>query len=129
MEKFNNFELYEEIAKYIINNLEDYTGVNLEELHHEMFNMNYYIIGTQEAKDWLNKCETFEAIEYIKEYENENFGEVITDLSDPEKVANMLAYIIGKELLDRFYYLQDDSFTLEDDQIDHIKRVLKEEYL
>lgn len=129
MEKFNNFELYEEIARYIVSNLEDYRGVDLEELHHEIFNMNYYIIGTQEAKDWLNKYGTFEAIEYIKEYENENFGEVITDLSDPEKVANMLAYIIGEELLDRFYYLQDDSLTLEDDQIDHIKGVLKEEYL
>ena len=28
-----------------------------------------------------------------------NFGEVYTDLSDPEKLINMLYYIIGEEVL------------------------------
>ena len=39
------------------------------------------------------------AIEKIKEWENDNIGEVTTDFSDPEKVCNMLAYIVGEELL------------------------------
>jgi len=40
----------------------------------------------------------FEIIEFIKEYEQDNFGEVYTDLSDPCKVVNMYVYIIGEEI-------------------------------
>jgi hypothetical protein len=68
------------------------------DLHNEIFNTDYYIIGTYEAKKWLGDF-AFEAIDKIKEYEEDNFGEVNTDLSDPEKVVNMYVYIIGEELI------------------------------
>ena len=68
------------------------------EVDHEILNTNYFIIGTYEAKQWLGKF-TFQAIEKIKEYEQDNFGELYTDLSCPEKIANMLAYILGEEIL------------------------------
>ena len=68
------------------------------ELHNEVLNNNYFIIGTYKAKQWLGDF-IFEAIEKIKEYEEENFGEIYTDLSCPEKIANMLAYILGEEIL------------------------------
>jgi len=35
----------------------------------------------------------------VQTYEKDNFGEVYTDLSDPEKLINMLYYIIGEEVL------------------------------
>ena len=38
-----------------------------------------------------------------RQYENDNFGEVLTDLSDPEKIANMLYYIIGNEAIQDLY--------------------------
>ena len=41
----------------------------------------------------------FAAIEEIKEYEQDNFGQVSTDLSSSEKVVNMYAYIKGEEIL------------------------------
>ena len=41
----------------------------------------------------------FDVINFIKEYEQDNFGEVYTDLSDPEKIVNMYAYIIGEEIV------------------------------
>ena len=69
-----------------------------EELHHECFNTDYYIIGTYKATQWLGE-EVFNVIEYIKEYENNNFGEVTTDFSDPEKIVNMYVYIIGEEIV------------------------------
>ena len=89
--------------------LEDYLEENLEyhqendsdwkdDLHHYAFNQDYYIIGTYQAKQWLGDM-AFDVIEYIKEYENDNFGEVSTDFSDPEKVVNMYAYIIGEEVV------------------------------
>ena len=37
--------------------------------------------------------------EFIKQYENDNFGEVNTDFSDAEKVVNMYVYIIGEKIV------------------------------
>lgn len=76
------------------------------DLHHILCNQDYFIIGTYQAKQFLGE-NAFEAIEYIKEYELENFGTVSTKLDDPEKVVNMLAYIIGEEILRTSNHLND----------------------
>ena len=81
------------------------------DLHHEVFNTNYYIVGTHEAKEALKECNVFEAIGKVYTYEKENFGEVYTDLSNPEKLVNMLYYIIGKEVL---WEMLDNSKTWND---------------
>lgn len=89
----------EEAKAAIIEALEDgYTGYYCD-LHNEVFNTEYYIIGTYQAKEALNEYGVFEAIEKVQTYEKDNFGEVYTDLSNPEKLINMLYYIIGEEVL------------------------------
>lgn len=89
----------EEARAAIIEALKDgYTGYYCD-LHNEVFNTNYYIIGTYKAKEALKEYDVFEAIEKVQTYEKDNFGEVYTDLSDPEKLVNMLYYIIGEEVL------------------------------
>jgi enolase len=45
----------------------------------------------------------FEALELVQNYEKEQFGEVYTDLSDPEKLINMVYYIIGDEIIGEMY--------------------------
>ena len=72
-----------------------------DDLHHNAFNTDYYIIGTYQAKQWLGDM-AFDVINFIKEYEQDNFGEVYTDLSDPEKIVNMYAYIIGEEIVNDY---------------------------
>jgi hypothetical protein len=67
---------------------------NLDDLHDHAFNTDYYIIGTWKAEQWLGS-HAFECIRIIRDYETDNFGEVYTDFSDPEKVVNMYAYIVG----------------------------------
>ena len=79
-------------------NNKDFIKDNLDDLHHEIFNTDYYIIGRYEAKKWLGD-QVFNIIETIKEYEEFNFGEVNTDFSEPEKVVNMYVYIIGEEIV------------------------------
>ena len=69
-----------------------------EDLHYHLFNEDYYIIGTYKAEKWLGN-NALKVIDYIKEYENDNFGEVSTDFSSPEAVVNMFTYIRGEELL------------------------------
>lgn len=92
-------EMREEARAAIIEALEDgYTGYYCE-LHNEVFNTDYYIIGTSEAKRALTAYGVFEAIEKVQEYEKYTFGEIYTNLSNPEKIINMLYYIIGEEVL------------------------------
>ena len=70
------------------------------DLHNEVFNKDYYVTGTAEAKNILGEGENiFNAIGRIYTYERDTFGEVFTDLSDPIKIVNMLFYIIGEEIM------------------------------
>lgn len=99
--KMNNKEkeMREQAREEIIEALQDgYTGYYCD-LHNEVFNTDYYIIGTYQAKEALKEYDVFEAIEKVQAYEKDNFGEIHTDLSDPEKLINMLYYIIGEEVL------------------------------
>ncbi len=92
-------EMREEARDAIIEALKNgYNGYYCD-LHNEVFNTDYYIIGTHQAKEALKEYDVFEAIEKVQTYEKENFGEIYTDLSDPEKLVNMLYYIIGEEVL------------------------------
>ena len=92
-------EMRLEALEAIIETLENgYTGYYAD-LHHEVFNNSYYIVGTNKAKEVLKEYDVFDAISKIQEYEKENFGEIYTDLSNPEKLVNMLYYIIGEEVL------------------------------
>ena len=72
---------------------------DLYDLHHEIFNTDYYIIGRYQAKEWLG-ADAFDCIYDIQEYENDHFGRVITDLSEPERVVNMYVYVVGEEILE-----------------------------
>ena len=94
--------LNQEIIHYAIQGIKDRIEYDVYgcDLHHELFNTDYFIIGRYEAKQWLeNNGGVFEAIETIKEYEQDNFGSVSTDFSEPEHVVNMFAYIEGERVL------------------------------
>lgn len=92
-------EMREQAREQIIETLKDgYRGYYCD-LQHEVFNSNYYIIGTYQAKKALEEYDVWKAIEKVQTYEKDNFGEIYTDISDPEKLVNMLYYIIGEEVL------------------------------
>ena len=97
----------DEVTKYALERIQELKDYDVKaynqlvedgDLHNEIFSIDYYIIGTYEAKQWLSD-KAFDVIDYIKEYEQDNFGEVTTDLGDPEKVVNMYVYILGEEIL------------------------------
>ena len=72
-----------------------------DDLHEHAFNTDYYIIGTWKAEQWLGS-HAFECIGVIRDYEMDNFGEVSTDFSDPEKVVNMYTYIVGETVIQEY---------------------------
>ena len=102
-------ELKQDVKDYIIQQLNDDVGLDQHicDLHHYLLNEDYFIIGYYQAEQWLKKDSVFNAIETIKEYEVSNFGEISTNLSSSESVANMLAYILGEEIL-----YNNDTFQL-----------------
>ena len=110
-----------EIKEHIINELNIYSWSeiiekkeDISELHHQLFNTDYYIIGRYACERWLVDGElnqTFEVIDYIKEYEQMNFGEVSTNFSEAEHIVNMYTYIIGEEIL--YDLLSDKQGLLE----------------
>ena len=111
----------EELVQFTIDILNDSISENSVygcDLHHEIFNTDYYIIGTYQAKKWLEEnVGVFEAIDEIKEYEQFHFGEVNTDFSSPESVVNMYVYIKGNEILAESDHLNEewDSYLNRED--------------
>ena len=105
-----------EIEQHFLNYLNDNLDYHKEhdadtwqdDLHHNCFNTDYFIIGSHKATQWLGD-QVFNIIDFIKEYEDWNFGEVYTDLSDPEKVVNMYAYIIGEEIVNDYLFINNQQ--------------------
>lgn len=117
-------EMKQEAIEAIIQALEDgYSGYYCD-LHNEVFNTDYYIIGTYAAKEALREYDVFEAIELVQNYEKDNFGEIYTDLSDPEKLINMVYYIIGYEVIGEMYEIAEFNDKWNDEADDEINAII-----
>lgn len=93
--------------------------IDASELHNRLFNEDYYIIGTYQAEQELAEYGTFKAIDEVKQYEQDNFGEFNTEVN-PEAILNMLAYIKGEEALNESEHLHtvyEDGELNKDDLI------------
>ena len=130
MKTFSKKEIIEDIIEY----LENTGGVYGCDLHSEVFNTDYYIIGSTKAKEALESYGVFDALNKVQTYEIYEFGEVTTDLSDPEKLANMLYYIESEEY---FYSLEGEisdiineywGDELEENAIKKLIDLFKKEY-
>ena len=79
--------------------LEDYESADV---HHNLFNDDYWIIGYHQCSEWLKKHNVgeFESIKYILEMEQLHYGEthLSTDDINSEKVVNLLIYFVGLEI-------------------------------
>lgn len=110
----------------LIDTVNDYAGQGLtaDDLFYHAYNEDYEYIYTSDAKKDLEEYGVFKAIEEVKEYEQFNFGEVSTDFSDPCKVANMLFYIIGEEIISHLDLDYNDE--IEEEQTEKITKELRE---
>ena len=128
--KFSKQEIIEDIVEY----LENTGGFYGCDLHSEVFNTDYYIIGTAKAREALEGYGVFDVLNKVQTYETYEFGEVTTDLSDPEKLANMFYYIESEEYL---YSLEGEisdiineywGDELEEKEIKKLIELFKKEY-
>jgi len=114
-----------DIINHLLDQLEYQIGEYKDDLHHNTFNSDYFIIGYYQAEKWLedNEISTFQAIEYCNDQEKNNFGEVQTTFDNAETLVNNYAYWKGEELinsLECFNYLNDRLTEVD------IKRIEKE---
>lgn len=101
-------KMREEARERIIEYLETgYAGYYCD-LHHEIC-FTGYTVGTREAEKALEEYGIWNAIRKVQTYEKDNFGKIYTDLSDPEKLVNMLFYIISEQIL---WEMLEESETL-----------------
>lgn len=120
----------EEVLDEMLDRVEDYEGSNFDIFENEVFNDSERNMYYNEAKDELEKFvsdgnlddyETvdgiFGAIELIKEYENNEFGEVNTNFSNPCDIANMIDFIRGgnvfNEIIEKAGLDMDDDISAE----------------
>ena len=101
----------------------DYENVYGCDLAYEMYNNDYYIIGTYKAKQFLK--EYFDDMSECLEQYQEEFGEVYKDITDPEKVASLLALFVAQDVLSESKVLDDKwNEALEESDLEQIKEEL-----
>ena len=96
----------DEIKQYAIETIKErleydkeYLDQEWSDIHHDLFNTDYYVVYYADAIKFCNN-RAFDIIEEVKEYQEQNFGEVTTDFSNSIEVVNMYVYIIGEYILD-----------------------------
>jgi len=77
-------------------------GQDVHELHQELFNQDYYLIGYYKCEEWLkhHNINIFDGINFVQDWEKENFGE-FKQYTNAEQLVNMIVYIIGQEILQK----------------------------
>ena len=125
-----------------VGNALDNGNRTLEDIQMNTTNSDLWIIGTYKASQALGEFSeedqlytgtnldgVFGAIEYVKNYETDQLGTVNTDLTDPEKVASMVAYINMECVLNDLSVKFDLDFAeeLTDQQVDQIKEYVNQQ--
>lgn len=95
-----------------------------DDFHNEVFNKDYYVYSDREAMTHFRNAENvFWAIDKVRQYENNRYGEYYTDYTSPMKIVNMLSYIAGDEI----FYDEMESWDVINDETDN--NVITEELL
>ena len=120
-----------EVLDVIIDNLTDYIGSDFETYEDETFNQESNIYTKEAAldldkfvkddatdyEDTVVDSGAFGAIQLVQAFEENELGEVNTDLTDPCAVADMIDYLRGtrvfEELLNEADLELDDEITKE----------------
>ena len=91
----------EELTSYILERQEEAKKYDSVLTHFNLFNEDYYMIGYWNASEWLKKhdLDVFEAIDEVKEYQNDIMGEFNPDsIENAEILVNNLVYQYGEEI-------------------------------
>lgn len=101
-----NESILKELKKYLIATVKDIYSdddTDFDDLHHNAFNEDHYIIGYYQANQWLKKhdVDAFDAIAYVVEQEQAHFGAIDWTPMDinSERIVNLLVYFAGYDVM------------------------------
>jgi len=97
-------EIENELLDYLDNNdLTIEEAIKDDDLHHKVYNEDYFIIGYYNAEQWLiddnGNNQTFEVLSYVMEQEREMLGENNTIFDNAETLVNHYAYWVGNKII------------------------------
>lgn len=111
--------IFEEVENQLINAFDDGTldGVSTVDMHHEVYNCDNTYVYTADAKRDLEQIGTFNAIQTVMTYEQDNFGQTAPaeKYGNPCWVADMVVYILGEALI--YHVFGDDEDFQNDSDI------------
>ena len=128
-EYFTREEILTDLLDTVNFLIEEGGNADTEQMFNDTFNTDYYIIGTYEAKKALEQYGVFEALEEVTNRQIEVGGEFtpdfVKDLSDPEKLANILYYAKADELFEQLGLY--DNEELNHEQLKELKNKIEKE--
>ena len=96
-------KLFETVKSALVDGITRLDRPCAGELHHTLYNEPQYYIYYTNAEEVTAELDVWECIGVVQKYEQDQFGEVYTPLSDACRVVNMVVSIMGYELLDAIY--------------------------
>lgn len=108
--------IFDEVEVQLINAFADdiLDGVSTVDMRHEVYNRDNTYVYTADAKRDLELIGTFNAIQTVMQYEQDNFGQTAPaeNYGNPCWVADMVVYILGEALI---YHLFGDDEDFQND--------------
>lgn len=137
--------IFEEVENQLLDALADGSldGVSTVDMHHAVYNCDNTYVYTADAVRDLEAIGTFNAIQTVMQYEQDNFGqtEPAEKYGNSCWVADMVVYILGEaliyhvfgddedfqndsditpEIAQRYAKLLDEALTAEPDLVSHL---------
>lgn len=114
--------IFNEVEAQLINALisHDLHAVSTVDMHHAVYNQDSTYVYTADAERDLEQIGTFNAIQTVMAYEQDNFGQTAPaeKYGNPCWVADMVVYILGEALIAHVFgddeaYRNDSDITPE----------------
>ena len=96
-------KIFETVKSALVGNITKLDRPYTCDLHGHLYNEPQHYILYASAREATAELDTWECIGAVQKYEQDQFGEVYTPLSDACRVANMVVYILGEALLQALY--------------------------
>lgn len=112
IEYYKYDEIKNELLDYVENNnLTLSKALQDDDLHFNVYNSDYFIVGYYNAEQWLTKDDrnyTFEVLGYVQEQEENEFG-TIEKIDNAERLVNLYAYWLGYEVIAELQAEQEEE--------------------
>ena len=96
-------KIFETVKSALVGSLTSLDRPYASDLHGYLYNEPQHYIYYASAEEAAAEIDVWECIGAVQKYEQDQFGEVYTPLSDACRVVNMVVYILGEALLQAIY--------------------------